>query len=166
MNNWSTSHVSFSITKSHIFFPENFLHSLLFQENKAKKKEKDAFKTMVGNLDLLRTGIGFKINIARLECRNPAIDCPFFSLWVAPHLYSARQMCLMASREGHFTPLTEHLVNGSSVQGTCQLWNPLCTLNLLSHVINQYPLAHSPVDKENRWLLSSVGRSIQKPSSL
>lgn len=37
---------------------------------------------MVGNLDLLlRTEMGFKINIAMLECRNPAINCPFLTLW-------------------------------------------------------------------------------------
>lgn len=38
--------------------------------------------------------------------------------------------------------------------------------NLLSYVVNCYPFAHSPVDKGNRWLLSSIWRRIQKPTSL
>lgn len=38
--------------------------------------------------------------------------------------------------------------------------DPLC------HVINHRPLVHSPVDMENRWPLSSQGRTLQKPESL
>lgn len=37
--------------------------------------------------------------------------------------------------------------------------DPLC------HVINHHPLAHSPVDMENRWPLSSQGRTMQKHKS-
>ena len=136
------SHMPFSVKKSQLSSIKVPFTLLSFF--KRTKWKEDIFKIMVEYLHLLlRTGLGFKINIARLESKNPAINCPFISLWVALHLYSAGQMHLMAPGEGHFTPLTEHLVSGSSVQGTCQLWNSLCILDLLSHVINQYSLAHS-----------------------
>lgn len=38
--------------------------------------------------------------------------------------------------------------------------DPLC------HLINHRPLAHSPVDMENRWPLSAQGRPAQKRESL
>ena len=136
------SHMPFSVKKSQLSSIKVPFTLLSFF--KRMKWKEDIFKIMVEYLHfLLRTGMGFKINIARLESKNPAINCPSVSLWVARYLYSAGQMHLMAPGEGHFTPITEHLVSGSSVQGTCQLWNSLCILDLLSHVINQYFLAHS-----------------------
>lgn len=118
MNTWNSNHLSFSLRKPHSDPCPGEL----------SEKKKITLKSHEKPSGFLRSRMGFKLNIARLECKNLSWVWPFFSFCVTPHLYLVRQMCLVASREGHVTAFTEHLVNGSSVQRACQLWNSLCAL--------------------------------------